>query len=309
MLGTRGVPSLDDALRELQLEPVHRPVRALFAGGLGSRIVAGTATKADVLALTDRYETVLESVAVATGLPDRAVENVAALAVARVGRVFRAGADLPEVRADRAALLAWLLLEPTGRLAPASDMPATSRAWYEELLLAPVVAAGLREAGLDEAAAWSTADLLRVLLDLPRPGRLGGPAATADARLLEAWLGRDDLRAAIGVNTWEGTEWLDGERFRRMLEWAARLDAIELAARASPGSLPAPPATRAGNPLERLTAAAESAGYRVDWLREALAPPAHSGSAARTTAKPKPVRQTAAKNKRPPKPRGSGTSG
>ena len=29
-----GVPSLDDALRELQLEPVHRPFRAIFADGL-----------------------------------------------------------------------------------------------------------------------------------------------------------------------------------------------------------------------------------------------------------------------------------
>ncbi len=33
-LGGTGVPSLDDALRELQLEPVHGPLRALFAGGL-----------------------------------------------------------------------------------------------------------------------------------------------------------------------------------------------------------------------------------------------------------------------------------
>ena len=294
MLGTRGVPSLDDALRELQLEPVHGPVRAMFAGGLGSRIVAGTATKADVKALTDRYETFLERVAAATGLPDQAVENVAALAVARVGRVFRATADLPATRADRAALLVWLLFEPTGWLAPASDMPATSRAWYEELRLAPVVAAGLREAGLDEAAAWSTADLLRVLLDLPRPGRLGSPAATADARLLEAWLGRDDLRAAIGVNTWEGTEWLDGERFRRMLEWAAQLDAIELAAVAAEETTGA---DRAARPVarfatqsaskafgERLAAAAESAGYRVDWLREALAPPARSARSKSATA-------------------------
>ena len=44
-LGGRGVPSLDDALRELQLEPVHAPLRAVFADGLvGRGRSIGTAT-------------------------------------------------------------------------------------------------------------------------------------------------------------------------------------------------------------------------------------------------------------------------
>jgi hypothetical protein len=131
--------------------------------------------------------------------------------------------------------------------------------------MAPVIAAGLRERGLDEAEAWTVADLVRVLLDLPRPSTLRGPAKTTAARLLEAWLGRDDLRAAIGVNTWEGTEWLDRDRFESMLRWAARLDALD-AGKALPAR---PPAWET-----RLSEAAEAAGYRVDRLRELLAPSA-----------------------------------
>ena len=164
---------------------------------------------------------------------------------------------------------------PTG-----ADPAATSRAWYDELRLAPVVADGLRDRGLDEAAAWSVADLVRVLLDLPRPGTLRGAAKTLDARLLDAWLARDDLRAAIGVNTWEGTDWLDRDRFAAMLRWAARLDAVE-AGKAPPTRLPPY--------VKRLTEAAATAGYRVDRLRELLAPTPVATKAAGQEAARKPT--------------------
>ena len=37
---------------------------------------------------------------------------------------------------------------------------ATSLAWYDELRLAQVVAAGFRSAGLEEAASWAVVDLV-----------------------------------------------------------------------------------------------------------------------------------------------------
>ena len=265
VLGARGVPSLEDALRELQLEPVHEPVRALFRDGLGTRIAEGSATGADLVELRHRYETALRAMATATGVPGDRVGSVAATAVERVAAVFGDAAHrkrLLETAPDRAALLAWLLLAPSGGLAPGADVGPTSRAWYDELRLRPVVASGLRDVGLDEAEAWGAADLLRALIDLPRPGTLGQPARTLDARLLDAWLARDDLRAAIGVNAWQGTEWLDRDRFVRILGWSARLDALD-----RPADLPADASW-----VDRLVTAAESAGYRIDWLRETLLP-------------------------------------
>jgi hypothetical protein len=56
----------------------------------------------------------------------------------------------------------------------------------------------------------------------------------------------------MGVNTWEGVEWLERDRFEALLAWAVRLDAIET-----------------GRPVEtalvdRLAAAAAAADYRLD---------------------------------------------
>jgi glycosidase len=274
MLDGRGVLSLEDSLRELQLEPVHEPVRALLRDGLGARVLDGTATTDDLAALEERHERFLGAIADATGV-DGSSEDIAAAARDRVERVFVTGptGSLPEDAGERAALLAWLLLAPSGGLAPGADPAATSRAWFDELRIAPVLAAGLREAGLDEGAAWAAADRARILLDLPRPSRLGSPAKTLDARLLEAWLARDDVRAAMGVNTWEGTEWLDRDRFSALLEWAARLEVLDAAETRSPARRSA---AKPDAFVARLAAAAEAAGYRLDRLRASLrasAPP------------------------------------
>ena len=144
--------------------------------------------------------------------------------------------------------------------------------------MSSAVAAGLRDAGLDESEAWTAADLARVLLTLPRPSTLRGPVRTADARLFDQWLARDVIRTALGVNSWEGVEYVDRDGLLAMAHWAVRLDAIEATRVAGqpapPGQgAPSPDDDRAAGLADRLSAAAEAGGYRVDKLRAALSPP------------------------------------
>jgi len=283
-LGGRGVPSLDDAFRELQLEPVHGPLRAIFTDGEVRAVLDGTARDGIVKDLERRFATFLTAVAAATGV----IGDPAGVALGvreRLARTFKDDAALAGLdRRDRAALLVWLALSRMGELAPGADVTATSRAWYDELRLPGALATGLHDAGFDEAQAWAIADLVRVLLALPRPSHLGGPARTADARLIDAWLGRDAVRTAIGLNTWQGVEYLDRDRFAAMLAWAVRLDAIDGATagtaarpKASPKSRPRP------DLVGRLGIAAAASDYRVDRLLTLLAP-APTAATRRTTA-------------------------
>jgi glycosidase len=258
-LGGRGVPSLDDALIELQLEPIHTPLRLTFDDGHVAAVLDGAATDEDLDVLEDRLAGFLRAVAVATSVTGDAVTTAARIRDEAAATYGDAARDLS--RADRAGLLGWLVLSRIGELAPGSDVGATSLAWYDELRLAPIVAAGFRSAGLDEAASWAVADLVRVLLALPRPSSIRARGRNADLRLIETWLTRDVVRSAMGLNTWEGVEWLDRDRFVGLLRWATRLDAIESGR---------DPDTRM---VERLAAAAETAGYRVDALLDALSRP------------------------------------
>ena len=271
-LGGRGVASLDEALRELLLEPVHEPLRALFDDGHIAAVLDGTATDADLDVLEERLAAVLGAVATATRVSGDPVLTAARIRD-EASATYRDGAGGLS-RGDRAALLGWLVLSRLGELAPGADVGLTSLAWYDELRLAPVVASGFRSVGIDEGGAWGAADLVRVLLALPRPSTIRGRGRQADLRLLEGWLTRDPIRAAMGLNTWEGVEWLDRERFANLLRWAVRLDAIETG-RDPDKKL-----------VDRLARAAEKAGYRVDALLELLSQPAprRGGGAAATSA-------------------------
>jgi hypothetical protein len=157
-----------------------------------------------------------------------------------------------------AILRSWALLEPLGRLAPTAMAGPTSRAWFDELRLAPVLAAALRERGLDEAAAWSAVERIRLLLTLPRPSNAGGRSAAGRAlRLAAAWLDTPETRAFLRVNRWEDAEWFDRDAWDELLGWASDLDALD-------------GRPRSGVEAE-LRTAAEATGYRVDRLGDALA--------------------------------------
>ena len=212
-LGGRGVPSLEEELRYQQLGPVHDAVRAAIVDW--SR---------DGEPGMDAAARVVNAVADATGTAgdrDAVVDRILACYAAAL-RV----ADEIDDQSETAALLVWSLLAPLGTLPYGAMVGPTSRAWYEELRLAPVVADALRSRGLDEGAAWWAAERVHTLLDLPLPSMLGGPAKTLPLRLVDAWLAHPAVRPFIRVNAWEGVEWFHRESWDELLAWMERLEWI-----------------------------------------------------------------------------------
>ncbi|MEO8437078.1 MAG: alpha-amylase family glycosyl hydrolase [Chloroflexota bacterium] len=292
-LGGAGVPSLDDALRELQLEPIHGPFRAIFADGLTVAVLDGVATPAQLGDLERRFVAFLAAVAEATGVDGdpapiaaqirgRAERAFVGMAVSEADAAFAAAAgqrverakttDAEEAadadirhglsRRDRATLLAWIALSRTGALARGADVGATSLAWYDELRVPSALVTGLHDMGFGESEAWAITDRVRVLLALPRPSAMDGSDRAAAGLLLDAWLARETTRVGIGVNTWEGVEYIDRDRLRELLAWAVRLDMIEATDAAAVAG--------AVRIAAQLSDSAEAAGYRVDAMSDVL---------------------------------------
>ena len=207
-LGGRGVPSLEGALRELQLAPVHDALRAAIAAP-------------PVLAV----ERLVNVVADATGTSGDRPAVVAAI-LGLVSATEPVATTIDDA-SQAAALRAWALLRPLGSLASTAGVGATSRAWFEELRLAPAVADSLRGRGVDEAGAWGAAERVRLLLDLPLPSTVGGKADGLPLRLVDAWLA-DAGRALVPADQPLGRRGLVQSR---VVARAARLDG-------SPGARP-----------------------------------------------------------------------
>jgi glycosidase len=308
-LGGRGVPSVEAALTELQLEPVHAALRGLAADGALVRVLEAIETRAgagrragggaetdalaaDLKAVRDAetaFLAVLRDATGTTGEPGL----VARAAVARLVGLARLAEGAPGRSRDRreiAILAGWALLEPMGALAAGAMVGPTSRAWFDELRLEPVVAGLLRGAGLSEEGAWGASEAIRGLLALPRASNVGGPAKRRAGRLVEAWLAHPDARPSIRVNRWEGVEWFGADEFERLVARAADLDAIEALApdpaeklKTALGAAPAAAALRRAAAARavsvELLAAGQASGYRTDALRSAVTPGGRAGAA------------------------------
>jgi len=74
------VQELADALRGVQLEPVHGPLRAVFADGRAAALIDGSATRAQLDALEGRFAGFLAAIAEATareeGKPEGALPKI-----------------------------------------------------------------------------------------------------------------------------------------------------------------------------------------------------------------------------------------
>jgi glycosidase len=254
-LGGRGVPSVEGALRELQLAPVHDALRTAIASPPEVSVDALVAAVAD-----------------ATGTAgDRAAVAAAVLALVKAAEPVATGIDDPS---QAAALRVWALLRPLGSLPSGAAVGATSRAWYDELRLGAVVADALRGRGLDEAGAWWAAERVRLLLDLPLPSSIGGRAGDRELRLVDAWLADPVVRSFLRVNRWDDADWFHRESWLELVAWADRLERALTPAEA-----------RVKRPVERsvlerrLAEAGDASGYRVEGLREALAGGSTAGTA------------------------------
>jgi hypothetical protein len=277
-LGGRGAMSLEDALREQELEPVHAALRPALAPeaqpavveGLVRTIAGATSTSAgpidEVVAIIARRREAIRELGAATAGP-----APARLAARHPLHLVRAAFGDPW---HLAVLRTWSLLEPLGRLAAGAPVGLTSRAWFDELRLAPVVAVSLRDQGIDEGAAWSAVERVRALLAVPRASSVGGRnAVERAARLADAWLTGADTRALLRVNRWQDVEWLDRDAWRELVDWTLLLDAIDLYA--DPSVEPPARGRRLHATADLAVTFAETAdraGYRVDAVRELLAP-------------------------------------
>ncbi|HEX9045341.1 MAG TPA: alpha-amylase family glycosyl hydrolase [Candidatus Limnocylindrales bacterium] len=295
-LAGRGVPSIEEALRELQLEPVHAPLRLVLSADVVRAAVDGDEEALDELEA--RLEAVLSAVAESTGvalsderqatIARRARAEVAAInVVARLARAAgsagasggSAGAasavhplDDPFGRATAAAVVLVRALGATavdthvrGSTADV-EAKARTRDLVTELRLRPILAAAFRDAGLDEAAAWSTVAFVGVLAGLPLPSVVGGRSTDRARRIVSAWLDDPEVRPFIRVNRWEGVAWFEKEAFEKLTAWMVVLETLRAAADDRTEAAVKKVAASSSRLADDLRASAEASGYRVDEL-------------------------------------------
>jgi hypothetical protein len=269
-LNGRGVPDIEEALREVFLQPVHHPFRELVNARLFRRLMDARVTEPDAqldeeLAHQVEHKTaqLLREIArIADGKSQTAGEGSQAAAVAREVRhkleailhlpVLGSRFHLPRSREYRAAteyvraglrddpavwgtLLGWLFTHALGKAVDGADFEHISRSWIDEWLLGKIIAGALGNLGLDEGAAWQAVTTIKVLNSHQRWFEMQAPEKKRAYRVLESWLKDDEVQQFLQVNRYPptpvgGVLWFNKEAFEQLLWWMLLLAVIAVSA-------------------------------------------------------------------------------
>ncbi|MBL7065844.1 MAG: hypothetical protein ISS49_16835, partial [Anaerolineae bacterium] len=306
-LNGRGVPSIEEALREVILRPVHYPFRELVNARLFRRLIDAreSASQRDSEAARSREDLVGE-VEQKTALVLREVMRIANCELRITEEELRAAAVAREVRQklevilhpktrlrpeaqpegffgknlvshlrdDPVAwptLLGWLFTHALAQVVDEADFAQISRSWIDEWLLGKIVAGALGDLGLDEGAAWQAVATIKILTSHQRWFEMQAPKKKRAYQVLESWLRDDEVQRFLQVNRHRGILWFNKEAFDQLLWWMLLPAVVTISA--DPLRPPAEVAqeiVEVYDVVKKLQQAEEESGYQVERLLEAV---------------------------------------
>ncbi len=302
-LNGRGAPSVEGAMRDLELQPILQPFRALINAETLYRLTeARDADNAQIIpGLLDEIATRAQAAyaaaaafaqqtpaaagpacdpsAIAAEIRRRAQAVLADFVRADFVREVSAAGDandrnalrdgLPADVASWLAGLVWLFVSRIGATLTDTDESAAGRSLLDEWRLSVLIADALRQIGLDDGATARALALVKTLMSHQRWFDALSTNTAGDAHLLAQALFSDaDARAYLGVNRYDGILWFNKESFDGLMGWLTALAWLDQADPDMPETRAR--IERAGEVIQALRRAEQASGYQVDKLLAAL---------------------------------------
>ena len=234
-LNGRGVPNIQDALRELLLQPVQNPFREISNPGyfiyLLSQRLDGKVTSVPELLLAEarqKMEGLLKGIQSLTGLSenqseildDLSVSLKTSLALNKLENLY----SLPSGKKSKAALeylktglsgndrhwlmlFGWLFVHDLGRLASDIGYDYQSQSWLDEWQLSKIMAGTFQSINTDEPAAWWMVGTIRMLVG--QQNWAMSCAGKSDKEILESWLSEEEVQRFLRVNRYKDVLWFN----------------------------------------------------------------------------------------------------
>jgi hypothetical protein len=256
-LNGRGAPSIEEAVQDMLLRPVHQPFRELVNAEMFRRLIDARVTvvggEPDVRLLghVERMAIALLNAVtqMAHGTGDEAgvareirhnLEAIQRLPVAESvlpllgsAEYWWAGQQIQESLDDDAAwglLLGWLFTHALGQAVGAEDRAMMARNLLDEWRLNRILADALRGLGLDERDVRQSVAAVRILAGYRQWFQPADTGSNTACGVFESWLKDGDAAQFLGVNRHEGVLWFHKESFGKLLRWTLLVATVEAVA-------------------------------------------------------------------------------
>ena len=252
-LNGRGVPNIDEALKETFLQPIHQPFKELMNAGNIRQFLGARKTDKKVSVDSTFIAQCMQQVT-------RLLDEIRRFTAARVDtepvrrnmeQVLTSMLELPiwqkelsnsvdkaaykylitsqPVEEKTAAVLnGWWSVFRLGAVTTPDDTANVSRTWIDEWLFGKVMAGAFMDLAFDDAAAWHMVSLIKVLTDQQR--WFDVPKKTTALMLLNRFLKDDDFRNLIQVNRFQDILYFNKERFEEVLWWLLLIAVVQIQA-------------------------------------------------------------------------------
>ena len=255
-LNGSGVPSVEEALKEMLLEPLQNAFRGLvnadtFRGLMEARITQPLAQLdqklmeetekktlhllqeakrfggggEDEMAITRDIRRKLEAILylpVLTGRYPRLRPKGIQAAAEYLHR------ELTDSTAIWATLFGWLFVHSLGKVVNPKEFAERGRTWIDEWRLGKSLLAALNGLGLDEAAAWSSLTVIKWLTGYQRWFEGKSLDRKSARAILELLLKDGDIRQFLQINLYKEIWWFNKEAFEEMLWWLMMAAALTI---------------------------------------------------------------------------------
>jgi glycosidase len=262
-LDGRGVPNIDEALKEVFLQSVHQPFRDLVNSGqfqwiIDNRLVGKSDQGVELNPILDEVEGkarhLLQGIIDITKTPGSEQEiakdirteigtlmrlqKLADISPNVYPRKFKSAAKylLNGVNEDTrfsnglpitwGTLLGWAITHKLGKIVSESGYNEISRSWIDEWLLGKIIANALTNMGISEPQAWRSVGLIKILIGSDGWFDANVPNRQRAYEILYALLKESDVQRFLGINRYQDVLWFNEEAFEELLWWLYISEAI-----------------------------------------------------------------------------------
>ncbi len=306
-LDGRGVPNIDEILREIFLKSIHLPFTELVNPGQLQWLIDNRAQPTDKLlktneALFNEIEVktikllhgirdhtrndadvgpiameISEDVKVLLGLPilrkiflkPGSPIDDASLAYIESGLINQPVFHLGDPLAW-GTLLSWIFIHNLGKMVSGQDYASISRTWIDEWLLGKIIANTLKKMGLSDEISWKSVGIIKILVshqDWFNPQALNNQPAY---HIFASWLSDNEFQRFLGVNRYQDILWFNKEAFQEILWWMYTCSVIKTCQKTDQSEELSQDIVSQHQVILELLKAAEESGYQVEPMLEAL---------------------------------------
>jgi glycosidase len=235
-LDGRGVPGIDDAVREIFLQPIHRSFRELVNPAFFRHILAShkdimnreallpaddlvDQASVKLFGLLHEIKTYLSSTQDETAIVDEVKRKFTALIQSHpfVKDITDSESDLYILLSRElcASHLAWLFVHVLGGLIDdAAGREEISRSWIDEWLFGRIIGETLKDLGYGDKEIHGSQLLIKIFTT-----HQNWYAETDPRVILNSFMGDGDVQFFLDVNRYQGTLWFSKEAFEEMIAW------------------------------------------------------------------------------------------